>query len=619
MGTCPSELFDPGNVHRSLLRRAPILAASKRKTMRSRPATLVLLALPLLCGLATPAAQGPGSIVVRFEEDDSAPRTLRVAGPRYRELPGEAAIALEAPWETIVEHQVEAEARFFKAPAPHAGPFVVEASDERGRRARIFPVMAGQVGALRLARWPEETGLVIDDEGRRVAGARVGTGGYSMLDYTFSEQLLAPLPREAVTDQDGRYVLPADPDDLGWFTGGKGRFAWTDEHRSTARFYVVPGTRQVDDPLLLTAPRQLTGRVVCAGQPVAGAVVRALAPGAAEAVTDADGRFVVDAHRTLRIVVHAEGCCSTILSLSNDPANDFAAQVELPPGQAARFQVLLQGEPLADRRVVMTARSSTGAPGIGWVERTDAEGFVHTARLPAAAGLTAHVETDDGFLPVVATRVVQRPAGPPQDLGAFEVARPGRLSGQLLDAKGAPLVGARVLWRPKGPGYDCPLAFRVTFTDHGGRFHFERVLRDVGLLGVVSDPAGATSYEVDAREEITDLGELSMPVGGSAGGTVVDAQGQPLGGAHVQYILMFASADAGNRDAAFGRVYLHARTDADGAFHFRGLPRHSSATVWALHVGADGMPAKGHDTSSSSQGADGIEVTVTPYGGLWRF
>ncbi len=546
-----------------------------------------------------------------------APIHLRILGPRHPELPGEAVLALEPPWEHSLEADLEAGARVFRIAVPHPGPFLVEAVDEAGRRGRCFPLMAGQFGALRLESWPEFSGKVVDLAGEPVAGAHVGTGGFALLEESYHQQLLAAPPRETVTDADGVFRLPVPPASSAVCTGDRGLFAWTDELRSSERYYVVQGMRQLDDELVLGSDRMVEGRARWSGDPLDLALIQAVTQGGPTVGFDRDGLFRIDAHRARTLWAHAEGHASLAVNLSVARETHGQVLVSLRTGVGGRFRVLRSGAPLAHARVVLASIPRTATTAVAWTETTDAQGWVESRRFPQHLGFTAHVETDDGFLPVLASAVTIR--GPAfAELGQHDVAHVGAVQGRILDPDGVPLAGARLLWRPEGPGFDRALPKRVTFTDHVGRFRFDRVLRGPGMIAVAGGASGYAQFDVGTGGEAeTDVGDLAMPVGHELTGRVRDEHGAPCPGAAVSYRLQVSLGGVGEAPNAFGRVALDLRADAEGRFRIRGLPLHPSAEVVVEAVDAEGRASIGGAAYGLMEGGGpwSLDVKLAPHRG----
>lgn len=253
----------------------------------------------------------------------------------------------------VLRGRTDAAGRFrFDRVAP--GPLRVEITPDRAPAPEWFDVdlAAGQTAVhdVRLEAGVTLSGRVVDEQGRPIAGARVGEG------WT--------LYRAATTDADGRYELP-----------GFGSRGYPDVH-CTAEGYVRqaverPELRGAPITLDFRMPRGLAtaGRVVDPhGAPLADVYVQAFAfdrgdPGGlfdlAAARTGADGSFHLRGLAPARdhvLIVRQDGRAMLVYALPEAGADGLAAvgDVVLPKARIVRGVLAgTAGEPLADTTVAL--------------------------------------------------------------------------------------------------------------------------------------------------------------------------------------------------------------------------------------------------------------------------
>jgi RNA polymerase sigma factor (sigma-70 family) len=292
------------------------------------------------------------------------------------------------------------------------------------------------------------------------------------------------------------------------------------------------------------APRRIAGRVVFAGQPVAGASVElaslATECGAAappSLTTGADGAFDFGAQPAMRWTVRAIAPGRT----------GTAVEVDLrdPIGRPRPDQLELELE-ACDRALFGTVRDASGGP-------------IARARLaPLSAVLGPHpsgarVETDDtgAYELCVTSRwpgwvgVEVAAAGygtiwfhglvlgrVPVD---FALVPEATIVGRVIrDDTGEPVPGALVFLPPGPPGRETT-AGRGAFTDAQGRFRIDRVAPGRHLVVAraehVAAPARATPVVIDAGQTSAEI-EIRLEPGATVRGVVREA-GKPVAGAHV--------------------------------------------------------------------------------------
>lgn len=220
-------------------------------------------------------------------------------------------------------------------------------------------------------------------------------------------------------------------------------------------------------------------------------------------VTDADGAFRIGGLPAGRLVVAAT---------HPDFARGTSEPVQVAAGGDATVNVVLSrgvelGGRVSDDRGDPVAGAEIVGPG-GVLAVTDGRGEYRLAHVARAMTLSVRAA---GYLP--GTRAVS-----PDERGPFDVTlkkAEGRLGGEVVDDRGAPVSGARV--EISAP----PLAPRWVTTDRGGRFHADGL--GPGPYHVVishADYAPATYDNVAPADDA----RLGVQPGGGIDGDVRDAR-----------------------------------------------------------------------------------------------
>jgi hypothetical protein len=386
---------------------------------------------------------------------------------------------------------------------------------------------------LHLTRGAVVTGTVREaGTNQPLAGVRVVASG-PMSSHPSSES-------GTLTDAQGVYHLRV--------AAGRNWVYYLGKSSYDSRYWATPDSRELTVPegetregvdFTLTAPTRISGRVVLAdGRPVAGAQVGGdnfmfLAPGdpeaAGEAVSDADGRFVLPPSLRLAPALRSEEGLGRLLAV--DPVRGLAALTYVndespitltmtPGGWLVGKVVDLAGQPLADLRVEFLLGYETEHPCRSIVTAvTDRAGRVRLGPLPA--GVTVHAT----------------PAGETALLAA-----PGELP--EVSCRG-PIPAPPPGYKPDRPGA-APAAPRVK-----------------------PDNPWLTMGEFKLGPgEVRAMPVLHLNLARhSVRGTVVDAAGHPVAGALV----------------GCGESREAARTDAAGHFQLGGLKTAAPVSVLALH------------------------------------
>lgn len=388
-------------------------------------------------------------------------------------------------------------------------------------------------------------GVVVDADGRPVAGARVRAIPETDRGAGLATPERRPLPIVA-SDQAGGFVVPDLP------TGRIDVTAQADGHAPAT--LVVTEATALRDPVRLVLPRgvALRGRVVDQdGAPVEGAIVRLGGSHGYARTTDADGRF---GFRSAAATVQALRVQdSTIETLHLE--RDLAAATD-------EWHVVVQRLAAYPLQLV----DATHTPLAGWWASVDGDDFSMPVQADAQGRLTlaaAAVKPERVF---VDRGLGNRPipvAWPaesaPGVLGTVVVQESApasaSLRGRVLTAGGAPVDGLAV-WA----------------VNAGGRIEALGAARD-GDFEVRNLPPGDYALLVQSREqaprerfpvaalavgEARDLGDLRLPAQGKVAVRVV----RPGGGEAVEPRLFFERVDGPAADA-FDRD----GPSADGAPH----------------------------------------------------
>ena len=311
--------------------------------------------------------------------------------------------------------------------------------------------------------------------------------------------------------------------------------------------------------------------------------------------TDDDGRFGLVAPPDARLVLHAHlpGRCylSTAAFVG---AEDDEVTLVVPTAGGASVAGRVRdraGRPIAGARVVVHANLGTGSgyrPGHTGLARTDAEGAFEIRHLPAMDLAVVSVEAPGYALWSRMPYLTPLVEGRPLELDVALV-RTAHLRVRVVDEAGAGIPGAR-LW------------FFAQTGPEGGRAWDRTVLGDADGVAVVDDmplrggsvqvwapghylpavPHGAALGTILGRsipplQAGGELGfEVVMTKGPTLRGTVVDAAGHAVAGAHLAFHMGRSDAPRGG-----GFQILRETTDAQGRFTFGGLPplAHLEVTV----------------------------------------
>jgi len=365
-----------------------------------------------------------------------------------------------------------------------------------------------------------------------VAGRAIGPDGPVANARIWLERADATTRRE--TEQSARLIAATDDDGRFRFTGVAGG-----RHRvgggsgaTTATPLVVSvaagGTREIT--LAMRAAGTLHGRVLRAGRPVAGAHVRTDDGASVEAVSQADGSFVLDGVPPGRVRLTASPYrVRSPDELGEDRARDVVLEVE--PRGALRGLVRSRGE-LAPR-----ARVCAGLLGAA-----NACAFADAAGRFALVELAAgdyQLFADDARRDAAARGVRFTLAEGEQRSLDVELGNEQRIAGRVVDATGAavPGVRVRVTCQPFLDDAECITGARGEFTCGplaGACAYVPQVFAgpDTSVPFRLLD--GAAPIVLAAGESRGAVRLVIDPERRAISGTVVDAAGAPIGDARVR-------------------------------------------------------------------------------------
>jgi protocatechuate 3,4-dioxygenase beta subunit len=480
------------------------------------------------------------------------------------------------------------------------------------RRKPAAGTRPGQAAGPAPATFPLR-GRVVDTAGRAIPGARVLT--LPRVDGDTSPA------REALSDGEGRFAFERLP---------AGRYTLVVEATgllpATPPPVDVPGTETL--VRLAETGRALSGHVVAAGVPVAGARVRLGGEGVVPAratSTDATGAFVFHGLGAGRYTLRAssgplvspsvEGLADGLPDAgAGGPDAGAAASLRLELG----LGVVVTGNVADDRGLPMPAvevSASLAAQESDVLPELAATGADGRFSLgPLAPGTVRLAARAPGYL-LRDTPTVSLVAGQPAPATRLELVRGASVSGRVADARGAAVAGAEV--RCVGAGTDdlvvlyepLPLAAeaaalggtgralagaRATRTDARGVFVIDgllpgRVHLEVARVPLV--PLRTGDWNLTPGQRL-DAGVLTLRDGLLLSGRVVDEGRAPVAGARV------------TTTPATG---LFAEADASGAFQLALPPGDYAVTA----AGRDGGAASANVRLAAGATPPTLTLTLT--------
>ncbi len=250
----------------------------------------------------------------------------------------------------------------FSIPAPTGKQtIVVDGKAFLASKAQDVTVVEGKpadVGTITVEPGRSVSGLVLDESGTPVAGAKVAAGilltGDGKELYIPDESIMA---KDAVSDADGRYHLEGFSPAAITIVAGK------DPQGRSASVQLPPGSDSAKLDLVLRPTTGLDGKVTRDGQPSADTIVIANPIGAHASnfftATGADGTFALDALAPGGYIVHA-----MVGGGGGRPKDLYLIQTSVALG--ARTHVAIDTTP-GPATLTATFKSDAGAPVMGMV------------------------------------------------------------------------------------------------------------------------------------------------------------------------------------------------------------------------------------------------------------
>lgn len=397
------------------------------------------------------------------------------------------------------------------------------------------------------------------------------------------------------TDRQGRYRLRAPVADRFWIQaeapGYVPEAVWlnrqelTAPHAPSLALQPAVGVRgRVVDPSGAAVP---AAHLAAVERPPTKAPYFRSGGAARRAPADDDGRFELPGLArggSYEVEVSRPGYAATKVRLVVPEAPDRPPPLEvlMAPARAAFGWVVdAEDRPLTGVEVLAAvagrAPLSPLSPDDPRRARSDAEGRFALARLPASQVDLAF--SKEGFAPMkIRGFEVSVDSGNTDaiDLGTVVLVAGADLAGQVIDEAGEGIVGASIhilrSERPQRPGgvaeqwlLSLPPEIR---SDGEGRFRLgqlapgERIHLLVGAGGY--SPVWIENLEIPAGEQVT----VVLAPGGSVGGRVVDADGEPVSGAEMVFEQRQSVEDGSHHGQPSIRQAL---TAGDGGFRFDGL------------------------------------------------
>ncbi len=425
----------------------------------------------------------------------------------------------------------------------------------------------------------------VDQEGKGIAGVKIGPWSIQKADHEAEINPSAGLRHWAVTGQDGVAVLDWLP---AKFQQSIGILTHTDDWYTHEYSTSYQAEKPVDELTITLLPMvKLAGRVTYAdGRPAVGATVSAEGQGAGmnsyrgAVKTDGDGRYEMKAYSEQAYVV---------LTKLGDQVAPYRADVVLRAGKPATGIDFILGKGTKLRGRVTVGKQDVPVP------KSSLNVVINKGSIPEElkrkgdrfyhqVGMNFWIQADeDGRFEIVlgpGEYEIQGPArtetvkltiptvNTPSDLVQnFQMPRPesGPFVGRVVDADGKPVAGVVVQGR-----YASGQARRWFFdqkTDDHGEFKVERSLDPLVLFALVKgkELGGVTRVDAEAKE-----GQITVRPLTKALGRLKDTEGKYLAKKSLRYGIRVYDGEPGEgpfSDNFGGQVV----TDAEGRFELVNL------------------------------------------------
>jgi RNA polymerase sigma factor (sigma-70 family) len=464
--------------------------------------------------------------------------------------------------------------------------------------------------ALALTRGAAVSGVVVDEAGAPVAGARVVAAA-----ATEPFPVIDPRRDGVVTGKDGAFRLPA-------VAAGTHRLTAShpDHGPVTTEPFVIDGvTPRGGLALQLTAGATVRGVVRDrAGSPVAAADVTLVARGHVhwrmrrQAFTGGDGRFTIAGlpRRPVDVVAwHPSGASAIVeVDLAAAREHDLALTLDIA-GVIEGVVVDRAGARIADVQVVAAPELGGGvADRAAWDIRgvqdtvSDADGRFRFAGLP------------DGAYSIRGSS--QGSGGVRSSRGAV-AARPGDPEVQLVLAPDGGITGQVALADGRSPGaftVEIARGYPVPFASPDGRFTIDAPAGSHRLVIAGLSFKSKTVADVTVEDgEVADVGTITVDPGRSISGRVLDDRGEPVAGARV--------AAGGLLTGGGSELYIESEsidakateTDDDGRFSIEGFGRGAITVV----AGKDRVGRSASVQVPAGEGSAVLDLVLAPTGGVF--
>ena len=300
------------------------------------------------------------------------------------------------------------------------------------------------------------------------------------------------------------------------------------------------------------------------GRPVEGALVRARdRQDERGGVTDSEGRYLLhlSSENERRLRVFAPGYAQSTFTIdAREPGEIQAPDVVLAPELRIRGRVVDEdGKPLAGARVAPTY------PYFSEAATSAADGTFELGTIASEGYLALEVSLD-GY--ISSRQQIER-----ESFGArgssdartqpieLRLARGTRVTGRVLDARGAPVWGA---WISVGPSQYVSASIQA-FSERDGSFALEQV--PLGPQTLWASRLGFAQHvtPIEVSAEFVNTIELRLEEGHFLGGIVLDENGEPL-----PWALVYADDAESSPDDAIDGFQTY--SGPDGRFRIEGLP-----------------------------------------------
>ncbi len=449
------------------------------------------------------------------------------------------------------------------------------------------------IGPLRLE------GIVLDDRDTPVAGAQVF--------------LNSNPPRTATSGEDGTFA----------FDKLVGRmYSLTARADDAAGGPVIHRLTETSDPVAvrvrLGAQLEVTVVAKDTGAPLEGATVGVYGQGGPTDTTDDDGRATLRGVRRGGHIVYAEapgyGRERQVVQVPESSEVLLHQRLELERGAPVSGRVVdPNGKPVAGARVMATNAGAFAPmnPEHDAVETDDEGKFT----LPAVGKGTFRFVALHSEHPPSSTELLHIDGTSERSDIVIVMELGGILAGRVVDETGAPTPWAtvRIGRDPESKSGATNADTRQAVAAEDGTFRLEGVARKPLAAFATSETASSelVRFDLGAEGDKLDL-VLTLSLGGTIAGTVVDEAGEPLAELQVTAIPDFANGEPIEELSIRGPAF--AVTDGGGGFVIRGL-RDGQYRLWAARDVGGQTPFM-RKATTARVGDDDVKIVLPADGGI---